>query len=83
MLDIRYSTKLKKDFFTKLFKYRTVGVREYWIVDPDKNRVTVYNFETEDTLEYSFSDSIQGRISRGGNPVQNLSCLSIQAFYWL
>ena len=30
------------DYFTKLFKYRTSGVREYWIVDPIKQRVTVY-----------------------------------------
>ncbi len=24
------------DYFTKLFKYRVVGVREYWIVDPNQ-----------------------------------------------
>ena len=46
----------KMDYYTKLFKYRTAGVREYWIVDPDKNRVTVYNFESEDTSEYTFSE---------------------------
>ena len=34
----------RMDYFTKVFKYRTVGVREYWIVDPDKNRITVWNF---------------------------------------
>ena len=27
----------RMDYFIKLFKYRTAGVREYWIVDPDKN----------------------------------------------
>ena len=47
------------DYYTKLFKYRTAGVREYWIVDPEKNRITVYNFESEDTGEYTFSDSIE------------------------
>ena len=46
------------DYYTKLFKYRTAGVREYWLVDPDKNRILVYNFEKEDTGEYSFSDII-------------------------
>lgn len=49
----------RTDYFTKLFKYRTAGVREYWIVDPDKSRIMVYNFESEDTLEYSFSDSVK------------------------
>ncbi len=33
----------KMDYFTKLFKYHTAGVREYWIVDPEKNRVFVSN----------------------------------------
>lgn len=55
----------RTDYFTKLFKYRTAGVREYWIVDPEKNRILVYNFETEDTLEYSFSDSVQAGIYPG------------------
>ena len=31
----------RTDYFTKLFKYRTAGVREYWIVDPEKNRINV------------------------------------------
>ena len=31
----------KTDYFTKLFKYRTAGVREYWIVDPRRKTVTV------------------------------------------
>ncbi len=52
----------RMDYYTKLFKYRTAGVREYWIVDPDKNRITLYNFESEDTLEFSFSDSVKAGI---------------------
>jgi len=47
------------DYFTKLFKYRTAGVREYWIVDANKNRITVYDFESEITEEYFFTDSIK------------------------
>lgn len=44
------------DYFTKLFKYRTAGVKEYWLVDSDKNRILVYNFENEDTQEFTFFD---------------------------
>ncbi len=48
----------RMDYHIKLFKYRTAGVREYWIVDIDKNRIMVYNFESEDMNEYSFNDSV-------------------------
>ena len=40
-------------------KYQTAGVREYWIVDPDKNKIIVYNFETENINEYSFNDIVK------------------------
>ncbi len=50
------------DYFTKLFKYRTAGVREYWIVDPDRKRIVVYDFESEDTKDYSFSDTVKVNI---------------------
>lgn len=57
------------DYYTKLFKYREAGVREYWIVDPGKKRTVVWNFEqnTEqsgpDIMEmYTFSDSVKAGI---------------------
>ncbi len=53
------------DYYTKLSLYRTAGVREYWIVDPEKNRILVYNFETEDTGDYTFADSVQAGIYPG------------------
>ena len=52
----------RMDYYTKLFKYRTAGVREYWIVDPEKNRILVYNFEYEDTGDYTFSEAIKAGI---------------------
>lgn len=47
------------DYMTKLFKYRTAGVREYWIVDKQKNRIMVYSFETDDVAEYTFNESVK------------------------
>lgn len=47
------------DYFTKLFKYRSAGVREYWIVDPMKNRIMVYVFEEDIMEEYTFSDKVK------------------------
>ena len=55
----------RRDYYTKLFKYRTAGVREYWIVDPEKSRVTVYSFEADDTAEYTFSDAVKAGIYDG------------------
>lgn len=48
----------RMDYMTKLFKYRTAGVLEYWIVDPDKNRVLTYDFRQDSIGDYCFADDI-------------------------
>lgn len=53
------------DYFTKLFKYRTAGVKEYWIVDPEKDSVMVYQFEEEMMEQYSFGDDVPVGIYEG------------------
>jgi prevent-host-death family protein len=45
------STKTK-DMVKKLNLYMQTGVREYWIVDPDKKEVTVYCFEKHDIADH-------------------------------
>lgn len=52
----------RMDYSIKLFKYRTAGVREYWIVDSEKNRITVYDLEHEDMSEYTFADTVKAGI---------------------
>lgn len=49
----------RMDYSVKLFKYRSSGVREYWIVDMDKNRVTAWNFETDFMEEYALSEKVK------------------------
>ncbi|MCD7957193.1 MAG: Uma2 family endonuclease [Lachnospiraceae bacterium] len=49
----------RMDYMIKLFKYRSAGVREYWIVDPEKNRITVYDFSANEPGIYTFSDKIK------------------------
>ena len=51
------STK-KKDMFIKLNKYLNAGVREYWMVDPDKKTVMIYDFEHDDYRLASFNEKI-------------------------
>lgn len=50
------------DYNKKLLKYGTAGVREYWIVDPMKQLIMVYNFEQDTYEQYSFSDKIKAGI---------------------
>lgn len=50
------------DYNKKLFKYRTAGVREYWIVDSMKQLITVYNFENDNFEQYSFLDKVKAGI---------------------
>ena len=54
IIEIVSPSSRRMDCSTKLFKYRTAGVREYWIVDPAKERITVWDFENDDTADYTF-----------------------------
>ena len=35
----------RKDAIIKLRKYKESGVREYWMVDPDRKRIVVYDWD--------------------------------------
>lgn len=58
IIEIVSPSSRKMDYYTKLFKYRTAGVREYWVVDSEKKIVTVYDFEHDNMEEYSFEEEI-------------------------
>lgn len=64
IIEIVSPSSKRMDYMTKLFKYRSSGVREYWIVDPDKNRIMVYYFEAGEDLmeEYTMKDRIKVNI---------------------
>lgn len=63
IIEIVSPSTQRMDYLTKLFKYRTAGVREYWIVNPIKGTVQLYSFEgEEDSTQSSFSDSITSTI---------------------
>ncbi len=65
IIEIVSSSSKSIDYFTKLFKYRTDGVREYWIVDPMKELVMVYRFEKGIMEEYSFGKDVPVGIYEG------------------
>ena len=59
IIEIASPSDSHRDYGIKLFKYRTAGVREYWIVNPLTQIVTVYDLENEiGTNQYTFNDSI-------------------------
>lgn len=59
IIEIVSPNSRRMDYSIKLFKYRTAGVHEYWIVDPEKNRVSVYDLANDDMTEYSLSDKVK------------------------
>lgn len=59
IIEIVSSSSRKMDYSIKNALYSESGVREYWIVDPDKERTTVYYYE-EDAAPtiYTFEQKI-------------------------
>lgn len=59
IVEILSPSTRKKDMFIKLAKYKEAGVREYWLVDPDKKKVLVYDLEHEELpMIYGFDAKV-------------------------
>lgn len=59
VIEITSPSDPQRDYGVKLFKYRTAGVREYWIVNPQKKTITVFDFEHEKrSNQYNWEDDI-------------------------
>lgn len=65
IIEIVSPSSKQMDYYKKLFKYRMAGVREYWVADPDREIVTVYNFEHDNMEEYSFGTEVPAGIYEG------------------
>ena len=54
----------KHDYITKLGLYSDAGVKEYWIVDAERQRISVYNFEKTGLIAnvYTFDAPIKAGI---------------------
>ena len=63
VVEVLSPSSTRMDRIIKVLKYRTAGVREYWIIDPFSRTVSVYLFDLEDAakeqaLIYSFDDTL-------------------------
>ena len=66
IIEVLSPSTRRKDMFTKLYKYEAAGVREYWLVDPQKEKVIVYIFGEEfDVSLYGFDSEIPVGIYQG------------------
>ena len=67
VLEILSPSTRSKDMLLKLYKYQNAGVKEYWIVDPENEKVLVYDFREGNYYPetYDFDSVIPIRISDG------------------
>lgn len=65
IIEIVSQSSKQRDYMTKLFKYRIAGVREYWIVDSERQMITVYGFENDIMEQYDFDEDIPVGIYEG------------------
>ena len=66
VIEVLSSSTEKHDTFVKLNKYWTIGVREYWIIDIEREEIYVYSFEKRIAPKtYNFEDLIPLEISAG------------------
>lgn len=59
VVEILSPSTSKKDTTIKLRKYKDAGVREYWMVDPDKQKIVVYDWDNSDNPKvYGFDAKV-------------------------
>ena len=60
IIEIVSSSNASDDYIRKTYYYKEYGVKEYWIVDPLKEYVTVFHFDNDSSPEYyTFDDKIK------------------------
>ena len=65
IIEIVSPSSERMDYVVKQFKYRTAGVREYWVIDKPLQKVTVFDFENDKMFEYDFTQKIPVAIYNG------------------
>ena len=61
IVEVLSPSSVRKDMGIKLYKYRQAGVREYWMIHPEKRVVVVYVLDQkgdDNAAIYSFDDEI-------------------------
>ena len=60
VIEIASKSTKNRDYGIKMLKYRTAGVKEYWIVDPMRETIMVYWFDDEEqNCLYGFQEEVK------------------------
>lgn len=63
IVEIVSPSSKRTDYYIKVTSYRLAGVQEYWIIDPLKETVIVYDMANDSGPEiYNFNDKIKVNI---------------------
>lgn len=65
MIEVISPSSRSRDCLLKLRKYEQAGVREYWVIDPERADITVYHFETGEVERYGFGDQVPSLVCEG------------------
>ena len=64
VIEVASPSSIEQDYFRKLGLYQAAGVKEYWIINPDTQKTTVYIFPRHYGL-YDFTEEIPVSIYPG------------------
>ena len=66
VIEIVSESNSSHDYIRKLMQYQKAGVREYWIVDPFQELVSIMNFEdASKSGQFTFAESVSSGILEG------------------
>jgi Uma2 family endonuclease len=62
IIEVVSPTSRPMDYNKKLFKYSAAGVREYWIVDYERDLIMVYDFEHDEMTDFTLKEKVKAGI---------------------
>jgi len=62
VIEILSDSSRYTDEFIKLNKYQMFSVKEYWIVNPRTETITIYNFQNQTNIEFTKSEQLNSSL---------------------
>ena len=65
VVEVTSPSTRSRDCLLKFMTYKAAGVKEYWLIDPERDILDVYYFETEQTERFTFHDKVPSTVCDG------------------